>query len=113
MWIASKFGFFSIVAKGEEFHVRARVKQDLEQLLTEIKLHEPVQVWLGADYRYRVIVGATDIPTIFQKLAESIDYNNFKSMIEANPAQRAKKYAYNRIWSVMYQVQEEGEEEML
>jgi hypothetical protein len=113
MWIASKFGFFSIVAKGNEFHVRTRVKQDLEQLLAETKLHEPVQVWPGADYRYRIIVGAADIPAIFQKLAESINYSNFKSMIGANPSQRDKKQAYNRIWSVMYEVQEEGEDEKL
>ncbi len=113
MWIATKYGFFSIVAKGDEFHVRARAKQDLEELLAATELNEPVQVWPGADYRYRVIVGAKDIPVLFQKLGESIDYSNFKNMIAASPSQKDKKQAYNSIWSVMYQVQEDGEDELL
>ena len=33
MWIASKFGWFSIVKKTDGWHVRARVRQDLETLI--------------------------------------------------------------------------------
>ncbi|ALI98079.1 hypothetical protein [Rufibacter tibetensis] len=111
MWIASKYGFFSIVVKEEGFHVRARVKQDLEQLLTAAELVEPIQVWPSADYRYRVIVGAKSIPAIFQKLAESIDYDNFKNMIADTPLQRDKYGAYGQVWNTMYMVQVETDEE--
>ena len=32
MWIASKYGFFSIVKKKEGFHVRGRSLKDLKNL---------------------------------------------------------------------------------
>lgn len=111
MWIASKFGFFSIVAKADGVHVRARVKKDLEELLAQTDTTAPVQTWPGADYRYRVIVGADQLPVFFQKLAESIDYDNFKNMIHASPTQQGKYYAYSSVWEIMYQQQEEPEEE--
>lgn len=111
MWIASKFGFYSIVAKADGVHVRARVKQDLEQLLAATDIAETIQVWHGADYRYRVVVGADKLPAIFLKLAESIDYDNFKNMVHASPTQKTKYYAYGAIWEVMYQQQEEPEED--
>lgn len=111
MWIASKFGFFSIVAKADGVHVRARVKKDLEELLTETDITEPIQTWQGADYRYRVVVKADKLPVVFQKLSESIDYDNFKNMIHASPSQQGKYYAYSSMWKIMYQQQEEPETE--
>jgi hypothetical protein len=111
MWIASKYGFFSIVKKGDGFHVRARAKNDLQALLAVTGIAGEVQVWPGADYRYRVILGAEAIPTVFQTLAASIDYNNFKSKIAATPSQRDKEYAYYEVWRALYQVQEAEEED--
>lgn len=110
MWIASKYGFFSIVEKENGFHVRARVQHDLEELLAATGIAEQVQVWPGADYRYRIIVGAPAICKVFSTLSSSIDYSNFKSMIDATPNQRAKQYAYSDIWSTMYQLQVDGDE---
>ncbi|EJF11925.1 hypothetical protein [Pontibacter sp. BAB1700] len=109
MWIASKYGFFSIVAKDNGFHVRARVQLDLEELLAATGIAEQVQIWPGADYRYRIIVGATDISKVFSTMASSIDYSNFKSMIDATPNQLAKRYAYSDIWCTMYQLQEDSD----
>ncbi|WP_210487244.1 hypothetical protein [Rufibacter aurantiacus] len=111
MWIASKFGFFSIVAKKDGFHVRARVRQDLEQLMAAVNLAEPIQVWPEADYRYRVILIAQEIPLVFQALADSIDYNNFKDMIAETPAQGDKYGVYGQIWNIMYHFQEWNEQE--
>ncbi|SFG28022.1 hypothetical protein [Pontibacter chinhatensis] len=92
-------------------HLRARVEKDLEELLAQTELTAPVQTWPGADYRYRVIVGADKLPVVFQKLAESIDYDNFKNMIHASPTQQGKYYAYSPVWEIMYQQQQEPEEE--
>ncbi|MBX0332951.1 hypothetical protein K3G39_06850 [Pontibacter sp. HSC-14F20] len=109
MWIASKYGFFSIVKKEDGHHVRARVKRDLETLIAETGIEEPLQQWPAADYRYRVVVSAQAIPALFEKLGESIDYSNFKSKIAATPTQRDKEHAYYEIWRVMYGLQEDDE----
>jgi hypothetical protein len=39
MWLMTKHGFYSIVEKRPgEFHVRARVRQDLENLVARVPL---------------------------------------------------------------------------
>lgn len=109
MWIVSKYGFFSVVKKEDGYHVRARVKRDLENLIAETGITEPLQQWPTADYRYRVVLSSQAIPALFEKLGESIDYSNFKSKIAATPTQRNKENAYYEIWRVMYGLQEEDE----
>jgi hypothetical protein len=48
MWIFSQDGFYSIVQKGEQFHVRTRRKQDLVNVgLT------PTKSYAGSDYPWR------------------------------------------------------------
>lgn len=106
MWLATKLGFYSIVQKlPGEFHVRARVKKDLENLrracCADWKLHTSPE----ADYRYRLVIGAEDVTHILLALGSGIDYSNFKSKIGDTPDQRAKLHAYHNIWGEMYQIQ--------
>lgn len=108
MWIASKFGWFSIVKKADGWHVRARVRQDLENL---IRAGDLVKAWKiietpEADYRYRFIVGKVGIGRVFDALNRSIDYPNFKSKISATEDQRDKLYEYGQIWGMMAQLQD-------
>ena len=112
MWLATKYGWFSIVQKqapdeGDAaiYHVRARVKQDLENLLAATALQLELQDWPSADYRYRIIVGQQEVMSIMAHLAETLDYDNFKSMIGNTPDQRAKLHAYHDIWGVMMKLQ--------
>lgn len=111
MWLATKHGFFSVVEKEEgEFHIRARIKGDLENLreLTwrghAMTLPE-IETWPAADYRYRIIVGREDAEATLFLLIRHIDYSNFKSEIAATPDQRDKLGAYHDIWHTMHALQ--------
>jgi len=108
MWLFTQFGFFSIVRKkAGEFHVRARIKQDLENLVRHVELASPIIVTKQADYRYRIVTDADSISRIMRVLAERIDYDNFKGRIGKLPDQRGKSDALHRIWEIMEALQEE------
>lgn len=104
MWIASKFGWFSIVQKTPGvWHVRARVKRDLDNLKKAAEIPGEIERWPDADYRFRIIVeDPAVVVRIFMEFASSIDYSNFKSMILTRPDQRAKIAAYHEIWGEMH-----------
>lgn len=109
MWIASKLGWFSIVLKGENYHIRARRKKDLENLLDVVggESLPPIETWTVSDYRYRVRIPEASnlIGEVFAVLCCSVDYPNFKSMIAATPDQREKLHAYHEIWATMAALQ--------
>ncbi len=104
-WVASKYGFFSIVLKDGHHHIRSRVEADLQELIaihpwaSEFSNEE----WPSADYRYRLRIPQGDpaFGEFMEILFSSVDYSNFKSHIAANPAQRHKLDAYHRIWSIL------------
>ena len=107
MWIASQFGFYSIVCKGEDqFHVRARVRSDLENLLVATDLDEKIHENDISDYKYRLVVGHDAVRKITSTLAETLDYSNFKNKIAETPSQEPKLHAYHCIWEVMHSEQE-------
>jgi hypothetical protein len=109
MWIASKYGFFSVVLKDGHHHIRARMESDLKALI----LHHPragefsVEEWPSADYRYRIRIPEQDpaFGEFMRILASSVDYPNFKNQISANPDQRHKLDAYHRIWGILADLQ--------
>ena len=75
MWLATQFGFYSIVQKKPgEFHVRGRVRKDLENLVRLASPDAKVLVSQPADYRYRIIVGPEGLGLIMRRLAETIDW---------------------------------------
>lgn len=109
MWIASKFGFFSVVLKDGHHHVRARREEDLRALVAAHPRPEDCKIdeWPAADYRFRIRIpeGNPAFGELMGILAASADYPNFKSAIAANPSQRHKLDAYHRIWSIMADLQ--------
>ena len=106
MWIASKLGFYSIVCKDEdEFHIRTRLRVDLENLLVATKLDEEINQCDRSDYRYRLVVRSDAVKKVFSILCETINYPNFKNQIAETPSQEDKLDAYHDIWSVMYREQ--------
>jgi len=108
MWIASKFGYFSIVKKRDGYHVRARKQSDLDSLLEGLT-NEEVKVWDKADYRFRIVTKDKDlVMSIFEKLGESIDYDNFKNSL-LKTSQSDKLSFYHRIWNIMWEYQESYE----
>ncbi len=113
MWLATKFGFYSIVRKRAatptapaEFHVRARVRQDLENLLASAGLPgREILDWDTSDYRYRFLASAEDVALLLGQLAATLDYSNFKSEIARTADQRARLPAYHRVWEEMMKLQ--------
>lgn len=105
MWMASKLGFFSIVRKPDGFHVRARLRQDLEQLLATGAPGASIQEWPAADYRWRAIVSPAELHGLFGALEASVDYPNFKAEVARRPDQRPKLPAYHALWSDLHALQ--------
>jgi len=102
MWLATQHGFYSIVQKpAGQFHVRARCKQDLENLVTLTRLESPLHHTTDGDYAWRIVVGQPEVSAIMAALSTAIDYPNFKDRIHDTPDQKDKLPAYSRLWSQM------------
>ncbi len=106
MWLATQHGFYSIVQKpAGQFHVRARCKQDLENLIALVSVEAPLHHTTDGDYAWRIVVGQPEVSKIMAALATSIDYSNFKDRIHELPDQRDKSSIYSRLWSLFYTFQ--------
>jgi hypothetical protein len=103
MWLFTVHGFYSIVQKGPaEWHVRAREKQDLDNLKKLTRLRIKVQEsYPGSDYAWRMLVGKRGIGLIFEALGQDITYGNFKGEVGRRRDQAAKLPAYHEIWALM------------
>lgn len=104
MWLMTKYGLYSIKNDEEQFHIRARERQDLVNLMTD---HGPLQNCIiiettEADYPYRVIVDQNTLSAVMAHLATTIDYSNFKEKVHDTPSQVRKYAPYSRIWAVLY-----------
>ena len=94
MWLATQYGFCSMVRKNQdEFHLRARVRRDLENLREITGVDVEVHVWPAADYRYRMILCKADASAVIAAVFKHLDYANFKSRIVALPDQRGNQTA--------------------
>ena len=101
MWIGSVYGWFSIVKKGEGWHVRARKKRDLTELRARALVSAKVHHWSQADYPYRMVVDNREFTRIMIALQESVQYGNFKAQIALTPDQKSRAAAYHRVWGIM------------
>jgi hypothetical protein len=107
MWLCTQLGFFSIVRKEPEtFHIRARCREDLNQLAQAAGTGTPIASYPGSDYPWRILCPAADLPRFMSALTASIDYGNFKSAIAGNPTQRPKLSAYQVIHHHMMEWQQ-------
>ncbi|MCC6352322.1 MAG: hypothetical protein IT577_00470 [Verrucomicrobiae bacterium] len=107
MWLCTQFGFFSIVQKRPgEFHVRARVRRDLENLAGLGGSAWEIIETADADYRFRIVVDQRAVAAILAQLAERIDYANFKGRIHSLPDQAEKGPAYGKLWGNLLALQE-------
>lgn len=128
MWLCTKYGFFSVKRdRADRYFIRARVRQDLLNLCSEMQnafgrdpedtVHvrlaleapgyerfdasEAIQDWPAADYRFRLIVSREALDAIFDRFADSIDYPNFKAEVARHPDQRRHLNLYHEVWGVM------------
>jgi hypothetical protein len=101
MWLMTKHGFYSIVQKKPgEYHVRARERQDLQNLVDRVPLTGAVIIDTpDADYACRIVTDKDAVHAILGYLGESLDYSNFKGKIDATPDQKHKPY--HKVWQVL------------
>lgn len=109
MWLATELGFFSAVRKGDDVHLRARIRADLARVL---KKHLPPRArprkileWPAADYRWRVLLAPGEFAQLVCSLAMDLDYPNFKSRIAGRPDQAPKLRAYGQLWAELARLQ--------
>lgn len=115
MWLATKFGFYSIVqTKNREdlFMVRARAEKDLLNLKEKILfLHNrKIKRTEDSDYMFRMFLDKPEVDILMIFMSNNIDYSNFKDEVHNIKNQRDKVPFYMRIWSVMmdYQTEKHG-----
>ena len=107
MWLFTKRGFYSIIRKSDgEWHVRARVKEDLESLNRLVGAGHTIHTTPDADYRYRIVCRGEDARKMIEVLAADIDYSNFKARICSTPDQADRLAMYNEIWGMLYGFQQ-------
>jgi hypothetical protein len=109
MWLASQHGFYSVVEKQPgQIHIRARCRNDLENLIALARLAAPPVETPEGDYRWRVVVGKPDLLRVLAAIGQTVNYPNFKNRIHALPDQRDKSTIYSRIWSLFADYQRRG-----
>ena len=110
MLLCTKRGFYSIVKKASgEFHIRARMKRDLENLKRLAEIKKAIVLTRNADYRYRIVANQIEVIAALGSLATEIDYFNFNDLIGADPEQCKKLDAYHEISSAMRQLQKKDD----
>lgn len=103
MWLMTKHGFYSIVQKKpNEYHVHARVRKDLENLVERVPLRgAEIHSSQQADYPFRIVAGKENVLKVMQFLGDTLDYSNFKNTIARTPDQQKKHDAYSAVWHTM------------
>jgi hypothetical protein len=110
MWIFTNIGFFSAVQKpGTDFlTVRARVKQDLDNLREKyLPQLSATQAKGGIDYPWRATVSHADFAAALGKIAMDIDYSNYKNEVTARQG-KARASRYGKVWHALYDMQEDA-----
>ncbi|MDA3799756.1 MAG: hypothetical protein PF692_11825 [Kiritimatiellae bacterium] len=87
----TKYGFFSVVCAHDDdgkphkslMMIRSRKRSHLEKLKEFYELPEIIEN-TGTDYRYRIIADRDVTLAMMGKLAEDIDYSNFKNAAHKN-----------------------------
>ena len=107
MWIASKYGYFSVVmAKDEKVQVRARARHDLEYLIDFGNLVSArIDDTPGSDYCCRIVLPRSEFARVMGLMVLDLDYPNFKEMIVSNEKQADKIGFYEDVWAKMFSYQ--------
>lgn len=110
MWLITPVGFFSVVQKPVDvaagtLTIRARVRSDLDALrATFLPELTPTKETASADYRFRAQAPKKAVAVALAKVAESIDYSNFKDVV-AKRQGKERAHLYHGIWDVLYAMQ--------
>ena len=116
MWLMTPIGFYSVGAhrdKPQRVLVRARCRQDLERLLeldvgglNDILLRQPIVQTLQADYPYRVELPRMAWEAAALRLAEMVDYPNFKDAVKQRQG-KDRADVYMSVWGALHRIERE------
>lgn len=108
MWMMTKIGFFSIVEKPPgKTCIRARCREDLENLLEEVLgVESEIIKTPKNDYQYRVIVDREEFMRCFDTFLKLVTYSNFKN--EVAKTNRRREEIYHQVWALLRQIEEEN-----
>jgi hypothetical protein len=102
MWLCTLRGFFSVVRKGtppNNFQVRGRRRKDIENLCDIIKIPlSRIVISHDSDYEFRVKLNQAELGAMFDGLAATITYGNFKRAVDSQPDQKKQGATYHQWW---------------
>jgi len=105
MWLATKYGFYSIVKSSvnSDYVVRSRDINDLINLKKELKIFKNRKIHSSeeTDYKYRIFVNFEEFNELMQLFTMNVDYSNFKDKIKVTPNQKDKLPFYSKVWRIM------------
>ncbi len=107
VWLLTPRGFYSAVANRDDPEtvlVRARVREDLEQLAGVVGELEILET-PDADYRWRTIVSRRAWTGALILMAAEIDYPNFKAEV-ARRQGHGRAGVYGEVWAALLGLQE-------
>lgn len=108
MWVFSQYGFYSIVEKQSGvFQVRSRSREDLENLIRHSGMYFAVIDTPQGDYSHRIEITRSELDFIFETLAQSVDYPNFKDKV-AKTKQKSRLKMFHDIWELVYMAYYKG-----
>lgn len=107
MWIIATTGFYSVMRKpgDEQLVIRSRVRKDLVDLKKRYlpSLGKIIDTD-NSDYRFRAYADASAVGAALAKIAEDIDYSNFKDEVKHLQGQQ-RATVYMRIWTALLSLQ--------
>ena len=116
MWLASKFGFYSIVkdSKSSNFQVRARCGKDLENICNNVPVLKGKRIifTINSDYSHRIFITEEELQVLMVFMAVNLDYTNFKDKIKTIKDKKEKVPYYFKIWNAMWNFQMDKEDKI-
>lgn len=117
MWLATKFGFYSIVKSSENnsFMVRSRERKDLDNLKRNVLNFKNRKIHFSeiTDYKYRIFINKEELAELMLFISENVDYSNFKDKIKSSLDQKDKLPYYSEIWGVMFDYQHRNDKNFM
>jgi hypothetical protein len=82
MWIYTKYGTYSIVAKNDKWQIRSRVRDYMIDLMEAVGIEENLIHTPNRDYEFRIIVDRETYVQIYTHLMDAITYPDFKTHLK-------------------------------
>lgn len=103
MWLMTQHGLYSVVEDEDPAYlrIRARRKQDLDNLAELVSFKIEIMEADEADYRYSIRLKRGSARRLLSATFDQINYPHFRDAISKTPDQREKIFSYRQIWSTL------------